>query len=159
MSCERARSELLRLEAAASRALWLVLCSAVLATVALTVALWLTRTSDEARTASERAAGNTPERAAESFIEAYQSGAFARAAHFAAEPLAHTLAARPASSAERAGAEPELFVVQESHRLEQQRLRLSGVLVHEGQPEAQGKAVSLTLQRQDGRYLVEEITW
>jgi hypothetical protein len=148
----------LRLEAAASRALWLVLCSAVLATVALTVALWLTRASDEALTASERSAGNTPERAAESFIEAYQSGAYARAAHFAAAPLAQKLAARPESTVEQAS-EPESFVVQESHRLEQQRLRLSGVLVREGQAEAEGKVVSLTLQKLDGRYLVEEITW
>jgi hypothetical protein len=160
MSCEPARSEPLRpsLEAAASRALWLVLCSALLATVTLSVALWLTRPSDEAASSGERSAGSTPERAAESFIEAYRSGAFERAAHFATGQLAQTLIGRAEGPAQRA-MEHESFVVQESHRLEQHGLRLSGVLVREGQAEAEGKAVSLTLQRQDGRYLVEEITW
>lgn len=146
------------LDAPASRALWLVLASTVLAALTLTAALWLTRPSAEALSASERLTGSSPERAAESFIEAYQSGAFARAAHFATGQLAKVLAVRPASLADRAQAH-ESFVVHESHRLEAQRLRLSGVLVREGQAETEGKAVSLTLQKHNGRYLVEEITW
>lgn len=161
MSCEHVRSEPLTLDPAASRALWVVLASAVLAALTLSAALWLTRPSGEALTASERLLGSTPERAAESFIEAYQSGAFDRAAHFATGELAQTLAARPKSLAERPETEPEResFVVHESYRLESQRLRLSGVLVREGQAESDGKAVSLTLQKHDDRYLVEEITW
>jgi hypothetical protein len=159
MSCEHVRSEPVTLDPAASRALWLVLASAVLAALTLSAALWLTRPSSEALTASERLLGSTPERAAESFIEAYQSRAFDRAAHFATGELARTLAARPKSLAERVATERESFVVQESYRLESQRLRLSGVLVREGQTESEGKAVSLTLQKHDDRYLVEEITW
>lgn len=147
------------LDPAASRALWLVLASAVLAALTLSAALWVTRPSGAALTASERLTGSTPERAAESFIEAYQSGAFERASHFATGELARTLAARPKSFAERVETEREAFVVQESYRLEAQRLRLSGVLVREGQAESDGKAVSLTLQKHNDRYLVEEITW
>lgn len=157
MSCEHVRSEPLTLDPAASRSLWVVLASAVLAALTLSAALWLTRSSSEALTASERLLGSTPERAAESFIEAYQSGAFDRASHFATGELAQTLAARPKSLVEHV--ERESFVVQESYRLESQRLRLSGVLVREGQAESDGKAVSLTLQKHDDRYLVEEITW
>ena len=147
------------LDSKAARGLQLVLVSTVLAAGALSTALWLTRPRADALTPAERLSGSSPERAAESFIEAYQSGAFARAAHFATGPLAKTLAVRPKSLAERTETEHESFVVQESHRLERERLRLSGVLVREGQAEADGRAVSLTLQKHDDRYLVEEITW
>jgi hypothetical protein len=136
-----------------------VLASAALAALTLSAALWVTRPSGDALTSGERLTGSTPERAAESFIEAYQNGAFDRASHFATGQLAQTLAARPKSLAERIETERESFIVQESYRLESQRLRLSGVLVHEGQAESEGKAVSLTLQKHNGRYLVEEITW
>jgi hypothetical protein len=159
MSCEHARSEPLSSDAAASRSLWVVLASAVLAALTLSAALWVTRPSSDALTASERLMGSTPERAAESFIEAYQSGAFDRASHFATGQLAQTLAARPKSLAELIVTERASFIVQESYRLESQRLRLSGVLVRAGQAESEGKAVSLTLQKHNDRYLVEEITW
>lgn len=159
MSCEHARSEALGVDPVASRALWLVLASAVLAASTLSAALWLTRPSSDALSASERLTGSTPERAAESFIEAYRSGAFDRASHFATGQLAQTLAARPSSLVERVETEHESFVVQESFRLESQRLRLAGVLLREGQAESDGEAVSLTLQKHNDRYLVEEITW
>jgi hypothetical protein len=138
--------------------LWWVLASALLAAATLTLALWLTRPSDQsAAFASERLSG-TPERAAESFIDAYQSGAWDRAAHFATGELADKLQQRP--PAERAAsADHEAFVVQESHRMQGQRLRLVGVVVREGEAESAGKNVSLVLQKHAGRYLVEEIAW
>jgi hypothetical protein len=156
MSCEPARSEPLSVEPAATRALWFVLASAVLAALTLSAALWLTRPRGDGLTASERLTGSTPERAAESFIDAYQSGAFERASRFATGELAQTLAARASDPSD---AEHQSFVVHESHRLDAQRLRLSGVLVREGQAESDGRAVSLTLQKHNDRYLVEEITW
>ena len=160
MSCEHARSEHLTVSPDASRTLWLVFGSAVLATLALGAALWLTRPPADAAMVNGRGSvrliGNTPERAAESFIEAYRSGALERASHFATAELARTLADLPAG---RPAPEHESFVVQESHRLGAERLRLLGLLVHDGQAESDGTSVSLTLHKQNGRYLVEEITW
>jgi hypothetical protein len=140
----------------AARALWLVFFSAALATLALATALWLTRPANDLAMGSERLTGSTPERAAESFIEAYRSGEFERAAHFATAELARTLVQPPKQSR---SAEHESFIVQESHRLDGQRLRLSGLLLREGQAESEGRSVALTLHKQDERYLVEEITW
>jgi hypothetical protein len=126
----------------------------------LAIALWLTRPTElTAAFASERMSG-TPERAAESFIDAYRSGALDRAAHFATGKLAQTLQAQakrpqPAPAAN----EHEAFIVQESHRLEGQRLRLVGVLVHEGEAESAGKSVSVIVHKHTGHYLVEEIEW
>lgn len=131
----------------------------MLAAIALTAALWWTRPSGAGHAASDRLTGSTPERAAESFIEAYQSGAFERAARFATGELAQTLAVRPKSLTRHSAAEPETFNVLESERLPEGRLRLSGVLVREDEPEAEGRAVSLTLQKHDDRYLVEEFSW
>lgn len=144
------------MSSSASRPLWIVLSSALLAGATLTGALWLTRPSEQSSLlASERVSG-TPERAAETFIEAYQSGALDRAAHFATGKLAQELKGqtRPAAANEH-----PTFVVQESHRMSGQRLRLLGVLLREGEAESAGKSVSLVLQKQAGRYLVEEIDW
>ena len=141
-----------------SRSLWLVLGSAALAASSLSVALWLTAPTEDAARANQHLASSTPERAAERFVEAYRGGAFTRAAHFAIGPLAESLSAR-ADDDTMQGLEQQAFVVHESHRLGEQRLRLSGVLVHEGQPEADGTTVSLTLRKHEGRYLVEEISW
>jgi hypothetical protein len=147
-------------ETAPARALWVVLASALLAALTLAAALHATRAPDEpVNQAGDRLTG-TPERAAESFIEAYRSGAFQRAAYFASGALADDLRAR--AQREPAAATPaarDAFVVHESHRMAQQRLRLLGVLVHDGQAEDAGTPVSLTLHKQNGRYLVEEIAW
>ena len=141
-----------------SRALWLVFSSALLAFAALALALWLTRPSEQsAAFASERSSG-TPERAAESFIEAYSSGAWDRAAHFATGELADKLRQRP-QTAHAAATDHQAFVVHESHRMQGQRLRLVGVMLREGEAESTGKNVSLVLQKQAGRYVVEEIDW
>jgi hypothetical protein len=140
----------------------LVLLSTLLAAAALLVALQLTRPLDADAYAGERLAG-TPERAAESFIEAYRSGAYERAAHFATGALAEQLRAQartqPQPDARLARAR-ETLIVHESHRMEQQRLRLVGVVLRDGQhDERQGTSVSLTLHKPSGRYLVEEISW
>jgi hypothetical protein len=132
----------------------------MLAAVALTFALWLTRPTEQSATFASERLGGTPERAAESFIDAYRGHAFARAAHFATGKLAQTLQAEAQNKQPaRAAGEHEAFVVHESHRMEGQRLRLVGVLVRDGEAESSGKSVSLTLHKAAGRYLVEEIEW
>lgn len=147
------------MSSSASRPLWIVLGSALLAGATLASALWLTRPSEQSSVfASERVSG-TPERAAESFIEAYQAGALDRAAHFATGKLAQELQAQKRPAPALTATEHPAFVVQESHRMPEHRLRLVGVLLREGEAESAGKSVSLTLQKHAGRYLVEEIAW
>jgi hypothetical protein len=132
--------------------------SALLAFATLALSLWLTRPSEQSAAFASEHLGGTPERAAESFIEAYRSGAWERAAHFATDELAAKLRQRPHAE-HVVTTDHEAFVVQESHRMQGQRLRLVGVMLREGEDESAAKNVSLVLQKHAGRYVVEEIDW
>jgi hypothetical protein len=132
-----------------------VLASSVCAIAALTFALWLTRARPGDAWELSPALTITPERAAEGFIAAYRTRAFERAASFALGPLAHALHAgtlRPPPAAE--GGDARLFVLQESHVLKHDKLRLLGVLVLPEQDESAGQPISVTVLRQAGRYWV-----
>lgn len=149
----------------AARGPWaLILTSAAGAGLALAAALWSTRAAPPDVWYGSEHLALTPERAAETFLEAYQSGALDRAAQVSAKPLSRKLLARAArgSSATKTGSAPaehRSFVVQESHRLDDLRLRLLGVLVREGEPDSAGTPVSLTLIRDKSRYVVQEFEW
>jgi hypothetical protein len=140
--------------------LWLVLGSALLAALALVVALRLTQPAMSNAAFGREHLTDTPERAADSFIDAYRAGDNERAAHFATPALAKKLLAeQPLPRADEEPEQHQAFVVQESHRKDDQSLRLQGVLLREGEDENEGRSVSLVLQKLDGRYLVEELTW
>jgi hypothetical protein len=148
------------LEPTFSSASKLVLASTVLAALTLTVALRLTRPGVSNLAFTREHLTDTPERAAESFIDAYREGDFERAAHFATRSLAAKLRTeRPLPRADEEPEQHESFVVQESHRKDDQTLRLQGVVLREGEEESEGRSVSLTLHKQAGRYLVEDFSW
>lgn len=136
-----------------------VLSSSLLAAIALSIALWLTRAPsvDAWHTAADLTV--TPERAAESFVEAFRRGAYARAASFATGALARSLRTRPPERAATTESDRRRFVLQESHWLRQGRLRLVGVLVNDGEDESAGQTVALTLMRREQRYFVEDVQW
>ena len=69
----------------------LVVLSSVGAAASLGIALWLTRPSVQDVANTEGPAHATPERAAESFIDAYLAEDYARAARFATAAFAKTL--------------------------------------------------------------------
>jgi hypothetical protein len=135
------------------------MASAIAAAVALAVALWLTRDASAELGHDLKHLTVTPERAAESFILAYRSGAFDRAAELATGELARGLRARYRQGEARVPNSHQTFVVQESHRLSDERLRLLGTLVDDGADERTGTPVSIGLRRLKTRYLVEEIQW
>jgi hypothetical protein len=139
---------------------WTVLLSSVLAGLALAASLWITRGQSAAAWREEATLTLTPERAAESFIDASRRQAYERAAHFATGPLARELRGR-AKSGEPASVAPDArrFILQESHWLRAERLRLIGVLVNDGEDETSGQTIAVTLVRHDDRYLVEDVDW
>lgn len=138
----------------------LVLASSVAAAIALVIALRLTRPAVSNAAFTREHLTDTPERAAESFIDAYRDGDFERAAHFATAPLQRKLRGEhPLPRADEDPEQHESFVVQESHRKDERTLRLQGVVLREGEDESEGRSLSLTLHKQDGRYLVEEFSW
>jgi len=148
-----------------ARSPWaIVLASMLGAGLALATALWLTRDAPPDVWYGSEHLALTPERAAESFIEAYRSGAFQRAARLSTGTLSRSLMERATRRAEpRADIAQHAFVVQESHRLDNQSLRLVGVLVPTAAEaeaeESVGKPVSLTLVRHGSRYVVREVQW
>ena len=138
----------------------LVLGSALLAALALTVALRITQPAQSNAAFTREHLTDTPERAADSFVDAYRAGDYERAAHFATPAFAAKLQAqKPVPRADEDPDQHETFVVQESHRNTDQSLRLQGVMLREGEEESEGRSVSLKLLKLDGRYLVEELTW
>ena len=66
-----------------------------------------------------------------------------------------------AKTREPASAPPDArrFILQESHWLRGERLRLVGVLLNDGEAEADGQTIALTLSRHEDRYLVEDVEW
>lgn len=137
-----------------------VLASTLLAGLVLAASLWLTRGQSASAWREEAALTLTPERAAEGFIDASRRRAYERAAHFASGALARELRQR-AKAAQPADDPPDArrFILQESHWLRGERLRLVGVLVNEGEDETAGQNVALTLSRYGDRYLVEDVEW
>jgi hypothetical protein len=139
-----------------------ILASALAAACALGAALVITRRHPGDFEAPDRALTITPERAAEGFITAYRAESFERAASFATGPLARAVQAK-ARTVQAKMSEPATddrqFVLQESHVLRAERLRLVGVLVHPNQDESEGQAVSVVVMKAKGRYWVEDLEW
>jgi hypothetical protein len=137
----------------------LVLLSSAGAAAALTLALTLTRPETHDPFSPNDASQLTPERAAESFIDAYINEDYARAAGTATPAFARSLRARP-KHAQSGRADTTLsWLLQESHVLPADKLRFVGVLLHPGEEESAGRPVTLTLLRRDGRYRVDELHW
>ena len=124
----------------------IVLASTLLAALALVIALRLTRPAVSNVVFTREHLTDTPERAADSFIDAYRAGDYERAAHFATPSFAKKLhGQRAVPRADEDPDQQESFMVQESHRVDDQTLRLQGVLLREGEDENDGRSVSLTL--------------
>jgi hypothetical protein len=140
-----------------------ILSSAFAAACALGCVLWITRPRPGEFEMPDRALTITPERAAEGFITAYRAQAFERAASFATGSLARAVRARAQNphtqNPPAAPSDDRQFVLQESHVLRAQRLRLVGVLIHPNQDESEGQAVSLVVMKDKGRYWVEDLEW
>jgi hypothetical protein len=134
------------------------LLSSLAAGAALCLALSVTRPRAGDSSAVERTLRITPERAAESFVDAYQTGAFGRAANFATGTLARSLRER-AKGAAAVGGATRLWVLQESHVLRQDKLRFLGVLVRPDEDESLGWPIALTVVKRDGSYWVEDLHW
>jgi hypothetical protein len=135
---------------------WLL--SSLAATASLALALTVTQPRPGDRSAVERTLRITPERAAESFIDAYQAGAFERAANFATGTLARSLRTR-AKHAAAVGGQTRLWVLQESHVLREDKLRFLGVLIHPAEDESLGWPIALTVIKRDGSFWVEDLHW
>jgi hypothetical protein len=135
---------------------WLL--SSLAAAAGLSLALTLTRPRAGDSSALERTLRITPERAAESFIDAYQTGAFARAANFATGTLSRSLRSRARQPAAVSG-QTRLWVLQESHVLRQDKLRFLGVLIRPDEDESLGWPIALTVVKRDGSYWVEDLHW
>jgi hypothetical protein len=135
---------------------WLL--SSLAASVCLALTLIATRPGAGPSAAEERALRITPERAAESFIDAYQAGAFERAAGFATGTLASALRTRAKRTAAQGG-NTRIWVLQESHLLRQDKLRFLGVLMRPEEDESVGWPVALTVVKRDDGFWVEDLHW
>jgi hypothetical protein len=135
-----------------------VIVSSLCATVLLAAGLWLTRARPGDALDLLPALTVTPERAAEGFIAAYRAQAFERAASFATGPLAAALKAKTVRTAADSG-DARVFVLQESHVLKHDKLRLLGVLVLPSQDESVGQPVSVTVIRNASRYWVTDFSF
>jgi hypothetical protein len=135
---------------------WLL--SSLAAAAVLSLTLTVTRPRPGDNSALERTLRITPERAAESFIDAYQTGAFERAANFATGTLARGLRSR-AKRAAAVGGQTRLWVLQESHVLREDKLRFLGVLIRPDEDESLGWPIALTVVKRDGGFWVEDLHW
>jgi hypothetical protein len=135
---------------------WLL--SSLAASACLALALFATRPGAGPSVAEQRVLRSTPERAADSFIDAYQAGAFERAASFATGTLCDALRAR-AKGAAAQGGNPRVWVLQESHQLRQDKLRFLGVLMRPDEDESVGWPVALTVVKRDDGFWVEDLHW
>ena len=137
----------------------LVLLSSVGAAATLGAALWLTRPSALDPALLEAPAHATPERSAESFIDAYLAEDYARAARFATPAFAKTVKQRPKHRSAQYAVANRRWLLQESHVIRADKLRFVGVLVTPDQDESTGWPVTLTLLRRDGTFRVDELHW
>jgi hypothetical protein len=138
-------------------AIW-VLLSSLAAAGTLAVALFAAGRPSAAALENEHALNVTPERAADSFIEAYQAQSFDRAADFATGTLQRALRAKakhPSTHRESA----RVWVLEESHLLRQDKLRFLGVLVQPDEDESAGCPLALTVVKRDAGYYVEDLHW
>jgi hypothetical protein len=136
-----------------------LLVSSAAAALALAVALWLTRADEDAGWQTWQQSvrlTSTPERVAESFVDALRAQGFQRAARFATGPLAAGLQQRR-DGLPREPRDGRRFLLQESHWLPQGRLRLVGALLRSDEQEAGAPTLELTLTQQGGRWLVDDI--
>ena len=134
------------------------LLSSLAAAACLALTLIVTRPGAGPTAAEERVLRITPERAAEGFIDAYQAGAFERAAGFATGTLARALHTRAKRSAAQ-GSNERVWVLQESHVLRQDKLRFLGVLVRPDEDENVGWPVALTVVKRNDSFWVEDLHW
>lgn len=136
-----------------------LLLSTAAAGLVLCGALWWTRPTAESAWEDSVRLTATPERVAERFVQAYRMRAYERAASFATGPLATNLHRRH-SAREDALREPDdgrRFLLQESHWLPHDRLRLVGALLRSDEEEANAPTLRVLLTRHGARWLVDEI--
>jgi hypothetical protein len=136
-----------------------LLISSGAAALALCAALWLTRPTPESAWEDSTRLASTPERVAEGFVQAYRARDYARAASLAAGPLAANLRQRKRSrdDARRPPDDGRKFLLQESHWLPKDRLRLVGALLQNDEEEAAAPTLNVILTRKGTRWLVDEI--
>ena len=136
--------------------LWPLLVSGAAAALALCAALWLTRPGEDAAWQESVRLACTPERVAESFVDAYRVRAFGRAARLATGPLAAALQRRK-DGLTREPEDGRRFVLQESHWLPDGRLRLVGALLRNDEEEAAAPTLDVSLTRRGTRWLVDDV--
>lgn len=136
-----------------------LLLSSAAAALALGAALWLTRPSEDAGWQTWQQSArltSTPERVAESFVEALRAQSFQRAARYATGALAAGLQQRR-DGLPREVRDGRRFLLQESHWLPHGRLRLVGALLRSDEEEAGAPTLELTLTQQGARWWVDDI--
>ena len=136
-----------------------LLLSSGVAALALCAALWLTRPTPESAWENSLRLATTPERVAEGFVRAYRARAYERAAGLATGPLATNLRGRRGArnDAQRAPDDGRRFLLQESHFLPHDRLRLVGALLRNDEDEASAPTLHVMLTRKGTRWLVDEV--
>jgi hypothetical protein len=138
---------------------WPLLLSSAAAALAVCAALWLTRPTPQTAWEDSTRLASTPERVAEGFVQAYRMRAYGRAASLATGPLAANLRRRPSApnGARRAPDDGRRFLLQESHWLPKDRLRLVGALLRNDDDEAAAPTLNVLLTRKGTRWLVDEV--
>ena len=136
-----------------------LLLSSAAAALALGAALWLTRPTPQSAWEESTRLASTPERVAESFVRAYRARAYERAASLATGALAANLRGRRGArnDAQRAPDDGRRFLLQESHFLPHDRLRLVGALLRNDEEEAAAPTLHVMLTRKGTRWLVDEL--
>jgi len=145
-----------QLESTVRFPLWPLLASSSAAALALGAALWLTARGPDDEWQESARLSPTPERVAESFVDAYRARSYRRAASLSSGRLADGLRRRQ-DAVQREPADGRKFLLQESHWLPDGRLRLVGALLRNDEDEANAPTLQVSLTRKDSRWLVDDI--
>ena len=137
----------------------IVLVSTLAAAASLMLALAVTRPGAQDRFEGSHPQHATAEQVAERFVDAFLAEDYARAAGLATPAFARTVRERIGHRRTPPATAGCSWLLQESHMLRANKLRLVGVLLEAGQDESTGWPLAVTVVERRGRYLVDEVHW